>query len=676
MSIDNGNYKKFGGTMNYTKIKDIRTDNFYVNNVTSKEINIQQLLWDLTSNTMKNTYPGNIVIGGDISGVISNSGTNGSEVTFRNDTQLWQTFTDVSMIGTITNKNQNYLDISNCNGVTSDMNGAGYIYDGGVEISGVLLVGTGHANRDGGDCNYSFIHGISNEVVGSGKHNYIEGSGNRILAGSEYSHCEGEGNTIIGDFNHCEGSGNMIQGNYCFAAGISNEIAVDTGNNDGNWCFADGYNNTIRNQNGIGSLLCKTEGFSNSIYDSSYSIVRGEGNLIGGGKGNVCQGGYNTISGENYFYNMIEGSGNRIVENINGGGNGAGAYGSQDVMASFVGGISNYVDASFSNVFGTYNTLDSATSKTLFGIGRGTSNSARANALAIYNSDNTVYLNTTCSINDSTVGWFRSNSVYNKFIDGKIEIEGLKTTFSTETSTDSQGNTVTNIIEVTENVYTKIYSNSTAAGSGTNISCDEIVCSGDVYALPHFTNGVKDYNSGFLFGSSSGLEKADKWIVGTMATEKSDTGGTPISVPYQYNIDDATLVDISGAGFRAGAKSTLVIETNEDKWFVSDASVCDVITVRPENATGSGTDVYLPAPYYGIGTMYTVQFPPVPSSYISSGSGTWDTGVNYNRAIFDINGGGFFSGDSQTDVNVGYAIHFIYTAANDGILWKTKLYKN
>jgi len=71
-----------------------------------------------------------------------------------------------------------------------------------------------------------------------------------------------------------------------------------------------------------------------------------------------------------------------------------------------------------------------------------------------------------------------------------------------------------------------------------------------------------------------------------------------------------------------------------------------------------------------------VQFPPVPTSYIASGSGSWNTGINYNRVIFDINGGGFFSGDSQTTVNEGYAIHFIYTAVNDGILWRTKLFKN
>ena len=660
MSIDNGNYKKFGGIMNYTKIKDIRTDNFYANNITTKNINIQQLLWDLSDNIMKNTFPGNIVVGGDISGVMSSVGTNGKEVTFRNDRQLWETFTDVSMIGIITNKNQNYNDVSGCIGIANDMNASSYIYDGGVEISGVLVIGTGHANRhgnNGNSSNFSFIHGISNEVVGVGKHNYVEGGYNRILAGSELSHCEGFMNTVTGNYVHCEGSGNLVEGNYCFASGISNEIVVDTGNNDGNWCFVDGYDNSIRNRDGIGTVLSKAEGISNTIYDSSYSIVRGEGNLIGGGKGNICEGVYNTISGDHYSYNMTEGSGNRIV----------GSNGSH-VTGTIVAGVGNYVDASFSAIIGNYNTLDTGDIKTVFGVGRGTGINSRSNAMQIRHNESsgsdTIYLNSTCSIGDVSAGWFRSNAVYNKFIDGKIQVEGIV----------SVTNTNTGVID-TVSRYTRIYSNSSASGVQTNIDCGNIVCSGDVNALPHFTNGVKDYNSGFLFGSSDGLANADKWNVGLIKTESSDSNGTLIDVPYQYNIP-SNLVDVSGAGFRAGAKTTMVIETNLDKIFISDASVCDIITVRPVDALGSGTDVYLPAPYYGIGTMYTVQFPPVPSSYINSGVGTWNTSVNYNRAIFDINGGGFFSGDSKTTVNEGYAIHFIYTAVNDGILWRTKLYKN
>lgn len=661
MSIDNGNYKKFGGIMNYTKIKDIRTDHFYANNIISKNINIQQLLWDLSDNIIRNTFPGNIVVGGDISGVISSVGTNGSEVTFRSDLQLWQTFTDVSMIGIITNKNQNYNDISRCVGMTSDMSGSGYVYDGGVEISGVLLVGTGHANRngnDGNESNYAFIHGISNEVVGNGKHNYVEGGNNRILAGSEFSHCEGFGNTIIGDFNHCEASGNYIQGNYCFASGISNEIVVDHSRLEGNWCFVEGYDNVIQNRVGTNSLLCKAEGISNTIYDSVYSVIRGENNIIGRGKGNICEGVYNTISGDYYSYNMIEGSGNQISESITG-------YGGGSVSGSFVAGMGNYTDASFSTVLGTYNTNNN----TLFCVGRGTAPSTDiSNAIEIRHNESidsdTIFLNTTCSIGDVTAGWFRSNAVYNKLIDGKIQVEGVVSVTNANTG-----------VITPESRYTRIYSNSSSSGVETNIDCGSILCSGDVYSLPHFTNGVKDYNSGFLFGSSNNLANADKWTVDTIKTESSDSSGTLIDVSYQYNIP-CNLVDVSGAGFRAGAKTTLVIETNLDKIFINDASVCDIITVRPVDAVGSGTDVYLPAPYYGIGTMYTVQFPPVPTSYIASGNGSWNTGINYNRVIFDINGGGFFSGDSQTTVNEGYAIHFIYTAVNDGILWRTKLFKN
>lgn len=661
MSIDNGNYKKFGGIMNYTKIKDIRTDHFYANNIISKNINIQQLLWDLSDNIIRNTFPGNIVVGGDISGVISSVGTNGSEVTFRSDLQLWQTFTDVSMIGIITNKNQNYNDISRCVGITSDMSGSEYVYDGGVEISGVLLVGTGHANRngnDGNESNYAFIHGISNEVVGNGKHNYVEGGNNRILAGSEFSHCEGFGNTIIGDFNHCESSGNYIQGNYCFASGISNEIVVDHSRLEGNWCFVEGYDNVIQNRVGTNSLLCKAEGISNTIYDSVFSVIRGENNIIGRGKGNICEGLYNTISGDYYSYNMIEGSGNQISESITG-------YGGGSVSGSFVAGMGNYTDASFSTVLGTYN----KNNNTLFCVGRRTAPSIDiSNAIEIRHNESidsdTIFLNTTCSIGDVSAGWFRSNAVYNKVVDGKIQVEGVVSVTNTNTG-----------VITPESRYTHIYSNSSSSGVETNIDCGSILCSGDVNALPHFTNGVKDYNSGFLFGSSNNLANADKWTVDTIKTESSDSNGTLIDVPYQYNIP-CNLVDVSGAGFRAGAKTTLVIETNLDKIFINDASVCDIITVRPVDAVGSGTDVYLPAPYYGIGTMYTVQFPPVPTSYIASGSGSWNTGINYNRVIFDINGGGFFSGDSQTTVNEGYAIHFIYTAVNDGILWRTKLFKN
>ena len=124
-----------------------------------------------------------------------------------------------------------------------------------------------------------------------------------------------------------------------------------------------------------------------------------------------------------------------------------------------------------------------------------------------------------------SAGWFRSNAVYNKVFDGKIQVEGVV----------SVTNANTGVITL-ESRYTRIYSNSSSSGVETNIKCGSILCSGDVNALPHFTNGVKDYNSGFLFGSSNNQANADKWTVDTIKTESSDSNGTLIDVPYQYNI--------------------------------------------------------------------------------------------------------------------------------------------
>ena len=169
-----------------------------------------------------------------------------------------------------------------------------------------------------------------------------------------------------------------------------------------------------------------------------------------------------------------------------------------------------------------------------------------------------------------SAGWFRSNAVYNKVVDGKIQVEKSLTITNNDGTISEQTN------------YTRIYSNSSSSGVETNIDCGSILCSGDV-CIAYFTNGVKDYKSGFLFGSSNNLANADKWTGDTIKTESSDSNGTLIDVPYQYNIP-CNLVDVSGAGFRA--QTTLVIETNLDKIFINDASVCDIITVRPVDAVG------------------------------------------------------------------------------------------
>ena len=158
------------------------------------------------------------------------------------------------------------------------------------------------------------------------------------------------------------------------------------------------------------------------------------------------------------------------------------------------------------------------------------------------------------------------------------------------------------------------------------IRTKNLTCTGNITAAAHYDSvtGKKDYYSGFFQGSSAGLTNADKWIIDTVTID--GVGGSNNSVSYSYNISSVNnaptqLVDISGAGLRIGGKKTIYIETNLDRVVVNDASVCDIVTVMPFDNNGSGTDVYIPAPYYGIGTMYTVQFPPVPSSKISSYGG-------------------------------------------------------
>ena len=114
------------------------------------------------------------------------------------------------------------------------------------------------------------------------------------------------------------------------------------------------------------------------------------------------------------------------------------------------------------------------------------------------------------------------------------------------------------------------------------------------------------------------------------------------------------------------ARKTMLIETNLHELVVSDTSVCDVISVVPTD-TGGGTDVYLSIPYYGIGTKYCVQFPPA-GSLVSP-----DTSCNYNRVIFDMNGGGFSTSDAIVKQNIGFAVHFVYTSETDGLIWKSRL---
>tara|TARA_B100001059_G_scaffold29304_1_gene23725 strand:- start:1477 stop:3435 length:1959 start_codon:yes stop_codon:yes gene_type:complete len=650
MSIDNGNYKIFGGINQFVSTEYMNVELVYANTINSRLFTVNDVVWDLSVNDASqnfiiNQLSGNIVVDGEISGNISALGTNSRDVVLRSDKQVWTTYTDLDRIGLLQNKNQNFVDLSQCPGA-SGYSGAGYVYDGGVEISGNFMIGSDHKSKTS-DHNLAVLQGISNETVGTGKYNYLEGENNVALAGSTFAHCEGVGNTVSGHFVFVEGSGNVVHGDYSCASGEKNTVTSLGLSGGGGWNFAEGYNNEIT---GNTATLCKTGGTGNKIENSTRSYAHGWEGTITGGSNQTLEGYANIITGgvsssENY----VEGSGNVI-----------GVVGS-DVKGSWIGGEGNVCDTSYGAVFGRYN---NDASNVIFSVGSG-SVSTKKDAMIAENtvtSGRDLKFSERVVLQDVSCGWYESI--------------GNGTITSEETRIEAAGGGF-----VENSYYTIINSNGSLGSADAILKTKDLTCTGNVTAAPHYDdNGKKDYYSGFLKGASDGLTNADKWLVGN---KSMDGIAGSFDVSYSYNISrinnaPTALVDISGAGWRSGGKKTIYIETNSERIIVPDTSVCDVVTVMPVDNTGSGTDVYIPAPYYGIGTMYTVQFPPVPSSKISAsggGSGNWNTGMNLNRVVFDTNGGGFFTGDSKTTTDIGYAIHFAYTAANNGILWKTKLEK-
>lgn len=650
MSGDSGNYKIFGGISQYTSTEYMNVDVVYANTINSRKFTVNDVVWDLSTNDASvnfivNQLPGNVVVGGEITGNMSNAGTNGSEIVLRSEKQVWKTYTHLDKIGLLQNKNQNYIDISQCPGA-SGYSGPAYVYDGGVEISGNFMIGTGHKSLTSDD-NLAVLQGNSNETIGTGKYNYLEGENNIALSGSTFGHCEGIGNTISGDFVFVEGSGNTVYGDYSYAGGEKNTITSLGLSAGGGWNFAEGYNNQIT---GNTATLCKTSGIENKIENSTRSYAHGQGGTITGGSNQTLEGYANTITGgTSSSENYIEGSGNLI-----------GSVAST-VKGSWVSGEGNSCDTNYGAVFGRYNDISD---NVIFSIGSGNSNTKKDAMIA----ENTITSNQHLKFNERVVLQDVSCGWYEDIGDGTI--------ISEEIQIIPSGTSF-----ITQSYLTTLNSNGTLSSAESILKTNDLTCTGNVTAAPHYdSNGKKDYYSGFLKGASDGLTNADKWLVGNKSI---DSVSGAIDVSYSYNISTinnapTALVDISGAGWRSGGKKTIYIETNKHKIIIPDTSVCDVVTVMPVDNSGSGTDVYIPAPYYGIGTMYTVQFPPVPPSKISAigGSpGNWNTGINLNRVIFDTNGGGFFTGDSKTTTNIGYAIHFAYTSVNNGILWKTKLEK-
>jgi len=326
MSIDNGHYKQFGGIDDLYMIKDFQTGDIYTNTVSAKTYRVNDLVWDVSSggNRITNVLDGNIIIGGEISGNLAPGA--GENIVFKSDKQYWNAFTDLNNIGRIINRNTSATDIS---GITLSEPATAYLYDGMVEISGVLISGHLHINSDNSR-NLVFIQGISNEIQGteSSRYHHVEGENNVVLQGTtQYSHVEGYGNKISGDFIQCEGSGNVIYGDFSHAEGEKNRIDIS---GTGNFCFVEGYDCSV---SGV-SEFSKAEGYKSSVVNSNYSLAYGRegtvknsyGSIVGGIKADIDGGGSNDNGGFRLITELNQG------DPINNPWTGTGEAGSPDVL--------------------------------------------------------------------------------------------------------------------------------------------------------------------------------------------------------------------------------------------------------------------------------------------------------------------------------------------------------
>lgn len=326
MSIDNGHYKQFGGIDDLYMIKDFQTGDIYTNTVSAKTYRVNDLAWDVSSggNRITNVLDGNIIIGGEISGNLAPGA--GENIVFKSDKQYWNAFTDLNNIGRIINRNTSATDIS---GITLSEPATAYLYDGMVEISGVLISGHLHINSDNSR-NLVFIQGISNEIQGTepSRYHHVEGENNVVVAGNtQYSHVEGYGNTISGDFIQCEGSGNVVYGDFSHAEGEKNRIDIS---GTGNFCFVEGYDCSV---SGV-SEFSKAEGYKSSVVNSNYSLAYGRegtiknsyGSIVGGIKADIDGGGSNDNGGFRLITELNQG------DPINNPWTGTGGAGSPDVL--------------------------------------------------------------------------------------------------------------------------------------------------------------------------------------------------------------------------------------------------------------------------------------------------------------------------------------------------------
>lgn len=175
--------------------------------------------------------------------------------------------------------------------------------------------------------------------------------GSACIADGEFSHAEGDQTTASGDYTHAEGYQTQAIKGYSHAEGAYNII-----NNEGTAAHTEGYQNTV------GAPYAHAEGYHNYI------------DLI-------------DLQTEQGFYSHAEGEGNQIYAK---GAHAEGAYNiiQSDANYAHVGGFNNIATTEYQCVIGKFNDAE-ATDGTdiLFTVGNGSADSARSNALELYEHD-------------------------------------------------------------------------------------------------------------------------------------------------------------------------------------------------------------------------------------------------------------------------------------------------
>ena len=213
-----------------------------------------------------------------------------------------------------------------------------------------------HAEGNGATASGSFSHAEGGTTTASGSFSHAEGNGTSALG--SFSHAEGNGTTALGDYSHAEGSDTTASGSFSHAEGAS-------GTASGKCSHVEGGLYTAQSGNKATEYAAHAEGTS----------------TVASGSASHAEGSATTASGN---YSHSEGDGTvALGVRSHAEGMATKAYG----IASHAAGEQTITEYWAETAVGRYNTKYAPSSYNLIGnlfvVGKGTSDSARANAFRV-----------------------------------------------------------------------------------------------------------------------------------------------------------------------------------------------------------------------------------------------------------------------------------------------------